>query len=63
MCDEKGWGAKKGGNAGSYRIYREMKKFGFIEMKQNGTKTKIWIREDKIPYQWKKEIRGTLRNE
>ena len=65
MSDEKGWGGTKGGNSGSYRIYKTMKKFGYIEYKKEGVggTAKIWIREDKIPYHWKEEIRGTLKRD
>ena len=62
MCDMKGWGGKKGGNSGSYRIYKLMKKFGYVEYKKDGVNgtAKVWIRRDKIPYHWNEEIKGTL---
>ena len=57
-----GWGAAKRGNTGPYRIYKLMKKFGYVEFSRMRTGARIWLCEDKLWPAWKDEVRGTLRS-
>lgn len=57
--EKQGWGGAVG-NGGSYRLYKLMKEYGFIEFQRKHNAAVIWVRTDRIPEQWKEELRGSL---